>query len=257
MNMRINHVKEKLNRGEACRGIWLAIPSIYSARLLASQPSDFLVIDTEHAPVGIEKLAQMTAVIADSNGPAPLVRLSQASSENIKQALDAGAYGIIAPMINTREEADQVVRWTKFPPEGQRSYGSPYPGLAFDVSGSEYLNLANQQILTAIQIESQAALNNLDETFAAPGLDLVFIGPIDLSISLGLEPLPENTHPIFLEALEEIKQAALTHHLPMGIYCTNGKAAAQRIEEGFLLVNVATDVNLLKNGFLDELSDST
>ncbi len=254
--MRSNRVKEKLGRGEVCRGIWLAIPSTHYARLLAFQPVDWLVIDAEHAPVGTERLAQMTAAIIEANGPAPLVRLSQASSENIKQALDGGAFGVIAPMINSREEVEKVVGWSKFPPEGQRSYGSPYPELAFDASSIEYLRQANQQILTMVQVESQAALGNLDAMFSVPGLDLAFVGPIDLSLSLGLDPLPENTHPIFLEALEEIKRAAQAHHLPLGIYCSNGKAAAQRIHEGFLLVNVTSDVNLLKNGVPAELDDS-
>src|ERR1700690_3657996 len=101
--MRNNLLKAKLARREACRGIWLGVPSAHSARLLARQPVDWLVIDAEHAPVGIETQAQMAAAIIEANGPAPLVRLSQASTENIKLALDAGAYGIIAPMINTPE----------------------------------------------------------------------------------------------------------------------------------------------------------
>jgi 2-keto-3-deoxy-L-rhamnonate aldolase RhmA len=254
--MRNNNLKEKLGRGEACRGIWLGLPSAYSARLLARLPFDWMAVDAEHAPVGRETLAHMVASIAEANGPAPLVRISQATTENIKQALDAGAYGIIAPMMNTAEEVERVVAWSKFPPAGQRSYGSDYAGLAFDLSKPDYLRQANEQTLTMIQVESQAALGNLDAMFAVPGVDLVFIGPVDLAISLGLDPLPENPHPIFLEALGEIQRAARAHHLPLGIYCSNGKAAAERIRQGFLLVNVAGDVNLLQQGALAELGAS-
>lgn len=254
--MRNNLLKEKLARGEACRGIWLGLPSAQSARLLARLPVDWLVIDSEHAPIGVETQAQMVASIAEANGPAPLVRISQSSTENIKQALDAGAYGVIAPMINTREEVERVVAWSKFPPAGQRSFGSAYAGLAFNLSMPDYLHQANEQTLTIIQVESQTALNNLDDMFAVPGVDLAFVGPVDLSISLGLDPLPENPHPIFLEALQEIQRAALAHHLPLGIYCSNGKAAAERIRQGFLLVNIASDVNLLQRGLLAELEAS-
>ena len=254
--MRTNPIKSKLANGEACRGVWLGLPSPFSARLLARLPVDWLIIDAEHAPVDAPTLAQMVAAIAETSGPAPFVRVAQASVENMKRALDAGAYGILAPMINTREEAEQVVAWSKFPPEGQRSFGSAYAGLAFDVSMVEYLRAANEQIVVAIQIESQAALANLDEIFSVKGIDLAFVGPVDLSISLGLDPLPENPHPLFQEALADILETAHRHHLPLGIYCSNGKAAASRIAQGFQFVNITSDLNSLSKNVLAELEAS-
>ncbi len=254
--MRANLLKAKLQRGEACRGIWLGLPSIHSARLLARLPVDWLLVDAEHAPIGVELLAGMTAAIAEAGGPAPLVRISQSSTENVKLALDAGAYGIIAPMMNTREEVECFVAWTKFPPAGQRSFGSDYAPLAFDQSKADYLRQANDQTLCIIQVESQAALGNLDAMFSVPGVDLAFVGPFDLAISLGLDPYSEEPHPIFLEALSEIQRAAQAHRLPLGIYCSNGKAAAERIRQGFLLVNVAGDVSLLQRGVQAELEAS-
>jgi 4-hydroxy-2-oxoheptanedioate aldolase len=254
--MRTNPVKRKLANGEACRGVWLGIPSPFSARLLARLPIDWLLIDAEHAPVDAPTLAQMVAAIAETGGPAPFVRVAQASVENIKRALDSGAYGVIAPMINTREEAEQVTAWSKFPPEGQRSFGSAYAGLSFDISMGEYLRTANEQVVLGIQIESQAALGNLDEIFSVEGIDLAFVGPIDLSISLGLDPLPENPHPVFQQALTKIIDAAKRHHLPLGIYCSNGKAAAARIAQGFQFVNITSDVGSLSKNVLAELEAS-
>ena len=255
--MRNNLLKTKLARGEPCRGIWLGLPSAHSARLLARSPVDWLAIDAEHSPIGVETQAQMVTAIAEAGGPAPLVRIAQASVENIKQALDAGAYGVITTMVNTPEEAERVVAWSKYPPAGQRSFGSAYAGLAFDLSMPDYLRQANQQTLTIIQVESQAALGNLDDLFAVPGVDLAFVGPVDLAISLGIDPLPaENPHPVFLEAIREIQRAAQAHHLPLGIYCTSGKAAAERIRQGFLMVNVANDVELLKRGGSAEMEAS-
>jgi 4-hydroxy-2-oxoheptanedioate aldolase len=254
--MQTNRLKAKLARGEVCRGIWLSLPSAHSARLLARQSVDWLLVDAEHAPIGVESMAPMVAAIAEARGPAPLVRVAQASVENIKLALDTGAFGVIAPMINTADEARRVVTWSKFPPTGQRSFGSPYAGLSYEMSMPEYQRQANQETLTIIQVESQAALNNLDALFAVPGVDLAFVGPVDLSISLGLDPLPENPHPMFIEALTEIQRAAQAHQLPLGIYCSSGKAAAERIRQGFLLVNVANDVSLLQRGVQAELEAS-
>jgi 4-hydroxy-2-oxoheptanedioate aldolase len=254
--VRTNPVKTKLANNEACRGIWLGLPSPFSARLLARLPIDWLMIDAEHAPIDAPTLAQMVAAIAETSGPAPFVRVAQASVENMKRALDSGAYGVIAPMINTREEAEQVVAWSKFPPEGQRSFGSAYAGLTFDISMAEYLRAANEQVVIGIQIESRAALGNLDEIFSVKGLDMAFVGPIDLSISLGLDPLPENPHPVFQQALADILEAARRHHMPLGIYCSNGKAAAARIAQGFQFVNITSDVGSLSKNVLAELEAS-
>jgi len=217
---------------------------------------DWLTVDTEHAPTDPNTLAQMVAVIADSRGPLPFVRLAQSSVETIKRAFDSGASGIIIPMINTRAEAEQAVVWAKFPPQGQRSFGSYYAAISFGQSMPEYLREANQQTMVCVQIESQAALGNLDAIFDTPGVDLAFVGPIDLSVSLGLDPIPENTHPIFQEALQEIMRAAKAHHMPLGIFCSNGKAAAERIRQGFLFVNVAGDTRVLIQGVQAELDAS-
>lgn len=243
--MKINLVKKQLARGEPSRGIWLGLPSPYSARLLARLPVDWLLIDAEHAPIEVNTLTQMVAAIAEANGPAPLVRVPQASVENLKQALDAGAYGFLAPMINSAEEAEQVVRWSKFPPQGERSFGSAYASLSLDLSMAEYLRAANAETLCMVQIESKTALDNLDAIFEVAGVDMAFVGPVDLSISLGLEPLAENPHPLFKEAIDRILHTARAHHLPLGIYCSTGKAAADRIRQGFQFVNIASDISSL------------
>src|SRR5512140_3492209 len=160
--MKTNSLKRLLISGQPARGIWLGIPSPFSARLLARLPLDWLVIDAEHAPIDPSTLALMVAAIADANGPSPLVRLAQSTVENVKKALDTGAHGIIAPMINTAEEAAQVVAWSRFPPQGVRSFGSFYAGLAFGQSMGEYLHANNQQIIVGIQIESETAVANID-----------------------------------------------------------------------------------------------
>jgi len=254
--MKTNRLKQQLASEQPCRGLWLGVPSPYSARLLARLGLDWLLIDAEHAPLDAGTLTQMVAAIAEADGPAPLVRIPQASLENVKQALDAGAYGVLAPMINSAEEARQVVRWSKFPPLGERSFGSAYAGLSMDLSMSEYLRSANSEILCMIQIESQTALENLDSIFGVVGVDLAFVGPVDLSISLGLDPLAENPHPRFQEAIERILRTGRAYHKPLGIYCSNGKAAADRIRQGFQFVNLTSDISSLTHGVETERTAS-
>lgn len=254
--MNTNQVKHQLAHGEPSRGIWLGLPSPYSARLLARLPVDWLLIDAEHAPIDVNTLTQMVAAIAEARGPAPLVRVPQASVENMKQALDAGAFGVLVPMINSRDEAEKAVRWSKFPPEGERSFGSAYAGLSLNLSMPEYLRAANAETLCMVQIESKTALDHLEAIFGVAGVDMAFVGPVDLSISLGLEPLPENPHPLFKEAIDLILSTAHAHHLPLGIYCSSGKAAADRIRQGFQFVNITSDVNSLIHNAEAELKAS-
>jgi 4-hydroxy-2-oxoheptanedioate aldolase len=254
--MKKNLLKDLLITGQAARGVWLGIPSPFSARLLARLPLDWLVIDEEHSPLNPETLALMVAAIADANGPAPLVRLAQASVENIKKALDAGASGIIAPMINTPAEAEQVVAWARFPPQGLRSFGSAYAGLAWDQSMAEFLQNANEQTIVGIQIESEIALENIDAIFNVKGIDLAFIGPIDLSISLGENPFAAAPSSSLERAINIILSAAKPHRLPLGIFCANGKIADERLRQGFQFVNVTSDTGGLLRHVQAELDAS-
>ncbi|MGH4022230.1 MAG: HpcH/HpaI aldolase family protein [Pseudonocardiaceae bacterium] len=221
-------------------------------RLLARMPCDWLAVDAEHGPMDAETMTQMVAAIADAGG-APIVRVAHGNVENIKRALDAGAWGIIAPMINSRAEAEAVVAAAKFPPLGQRSFGSAWAGLTLGLSMAEYLREANSQTLVFAQIESKTALEHLAGIAGVPGIDGVFVGPVDLAISLGLEPDPENPHPVVREALDEVLRVANVHGMPAGIYCSGAPAAAERIREGFLMVNVASDVGSLLHGVRSQL----
>ncbi|TFG39300.1 MAG: 2,4-dihydroxyhept-2-ene-1,7-dioic acid aldolase, partial [Candidatus Aminicenantes bacterium] len=221
---------------------------VYSVRLLARLPLDWLAIDMEHAPTSQETMVNMVAAVSEADGPQPVVRLSQASSENIKSALDAGAAGIIAPMVNNGEDAARVVDWAKLPPIGSRSFGSPYAGLTWGQTGAENQKASNDQIMVAVQVESNIALDNLGDIFSTPHLDMVLVGPLDLSISLGLDFFSGESSPILDQALGSILAASRKHNIPVGIYCPSAEVARQRIEQGFLFVNVAHDTNILVDG---------
>jgi 4-hydroxy-2-oxoheptanedioate aldolase len=252
--MRTNHVKAKLRAGEAAYGAWLSLPSVEVARVVARLGFDWLALDAEHTAQQPNLLAQLIATIADAGGSAPLVRLPANSVEWYKWALDAGAWGVIVPMVNSRTEAEQAVRWSRYPPEGQRSFGGAFAPLGFGTTWPDYLAHANDEILVIPQIESAAALAHLDDILSVPGLDAAFVGPNDLHLSLGLAPRSESDEPAFLAALEQIKHAAQRHNLPLAMFCSSGAAAAQRVREGFAMVSVATDLGSLSAGLGGQLA---
>jgi 2-keto-3-deoxy-L-rhamnonate aldolase RhmA len=242
--MRTNHVKEKLRRGEPSPGAWLSLPGVHVTRIMARLGFDWLVVDMEHSAQHAVLMADMVATIVDAGTSAPFVRIPANSVEWFKWALDAGAWGVVVPMVNTREEAQRAVECAKYPPGGNRSIGGIFGPYGFGIASlSDYTRLANDQILLAIQIESAAALANLDDILSVPGIDVAFVGPNDLHAQLGLPPSTEGTEPEFVDALERIKAAARRHHVAMGIFSSNGEAAAARAQQGFTMISVTSDIN--------------
>ena len=146
--------------------------------------------------------------------------------------VDAGAAGIIAPMVNTAEDAAKVVPLAKLPPIGLRSFGSSYAGLTWNQSMGENQKASNDQVMAAVQIESKTALDNLDDIFGTPHLDMALVGPLDLSLSLGVDFFSGQPSPILDEALETILAAGRKYHLPLGIYCPNSRGRAQAHRSG-------------------------
>ncbi len=244
--MRTNHVKEKLRRGEPALGGWLVLPSVASARVMARLGFDWLAVDTEHSAQHAALMAEMVGAVADAGACAPLVRLPANSVEWFKWALDAGAWGVIVPMVQTREEAERAVAWAKYPPLGTRSIGGVFGPYGFGVMDwASYGPQANEQTLLAVQIESAPALENLDEILAVPGIDVAFVGPNDLHAQLGLPPSSEGAEPAFLEALERVKASARQHGVALGMFSSGGAAAAERVRQGFRMISVTTDMNSL------------
>lgn len=238
--MRENTLRTRLRDGIACKGVWLALPSPATARQLARLPADFLVVDAEHGPMGAETMIAMVFAIADGGG-VPVVRIAESTAENVKRALDAGAEAVIAPSIETVAQTEALVAAAKFPPLGKRSFGSAWAPLAFGTTMPGYLTVANEQTLVFAQIETAAGLAAVDEIAAVPGLDGLFVGPVDLCISLGLLP-PAPEHPALAEPLAAVLAAAKRNGLPAGIFCSSARAALARVDAGFRFVNVASDV---------------
>lgn len=242
--MRTNQVKEKLKHGEPVLGAWLSLPSVPSARIMARLGFDWLVVDMEHSAQNPVLMGDMVATIADAGTCAPIVRVPTNSVEWFKWALDAGAWGVVVPMVNTREEAQRAVEFSKYPPLGTRSIGGAFGPYGFGITDwPDYARTANNEIIVIVQIESALALENLGSILSVPGIDVAFVGPNDLHAQLGLTPSSDGAEPEFMDALERIKAGARQHHVALGIFSSNGEAAAERVRQGFQMISVTTDVS--------------
>src|SRR5260370_34403375 len=242
--MRTNQVKEKLKRGEVALGAWLSLPGVPSARIMARVGFDWLVVDMEHTAHNAVLMVDMVATIADAGTSAPIVRVPGNSVEWYKWALDAGAWGIIVPMVNTGEEAQRAVEYAKYPPRGTRSIGGAFGPYGFGISNwPDYLHMASDETLVVGHIESTRALENLDDILSVPSIDVAIVGPNDLHAQLGLTPSTEGAEPEFADALERIKVSAGKYHVALGIFSGNGEAAVERIRQGFHMISVTTDIS--------------
>jgi 4-hydroxy-2-oxoheptanedioate aldolase len=213
---------------------------------------DWLVVDSEHTAVNIETVAQM--MIAMASAPvAPMVRIPWLNGENIKRVLDAGAWGIVVPQVTTMQEAEDAVRWTKYPPIGERSVGGGRCTASFDTTKDEYVARANDEILVVVQIEHIKAVENADEILAVPGIDACFIGPNDLSASLGLKPEMEPKDPSYTAAVRHVLETAKKQGVAPGIHVRSAEAANRRIAEGFQFIALSSDLNLMLAAAQSEL----
>jgi len=202
---------------------------------------DWLVLDTEHSPIDLTTAVHCLQAISTTS-TSPMVRVAWNDPILIKRALDAGAYGLVVPMVNTREEAERAVRATRYPPQGDRSVGGVRPRL---YGGADYVEHANEEILLVVQIEHIEAVRNAREILSTPGVDAYFVGPNDLASSMGLQGTPFLQDPRFQEALASVLRVARELGVPAGIHTYDAAAARQRIEEGYQFIALSSDWRLL------------
>jgi len=250
--MRENGVKRRLRDGQSSVGSWLSLPCPEGAGFLSQLGFDWLTVDTEHQPIDIRTAAQMFAAVA-AGGSVPLARVPWNTGEAIKRVLDCGAWGIVVPMVNSREEAEAAVAAAKYPPAGTRSVGGSLHAPSFGTEAATYYQRANDEILVVIQAESVAAVENAEAILSVPGIDAVFIGPNDLLASMGRTPAMETNEPEFVQALERIRRTAERHGVAPGIHVADAEAANRRLREGFRFIAVASDLRFMLAGGRKEL----
>ena len=242
--MRENRLRTLWKSGGAAVNGWLTLPSSFSAETMAHQGWHTLTIDMQHGMIDDAALVPMLQAISTTD-TVPIVRVPWLEPGILMRALDAGAYGVICPMVNTREDAQKLVAYTHYPPRGTRSFG---PLRAVLYAGVDYVQHANDTIVTFAMIETAEALDNLDGILSVEGLDAIYIGPSDLSLALGCTPTFDDLEPKAFEAVEHILARAKAHGVVAGIHNGTPAAAIKRIAKGFQFVTISSDARLMADG---------
>lgn len=232
--------------------MWCGIPGAFGVELIAGLDLDYVCVDQQHGVIGYDSMVEMIRAV-EATGAAPFVRVPQNEPWMVMRALDAGALGVIVPMVNNADDARRAVSACRFPPDGTRSYG---PIRAANVVGSgDPKNLADEALCIA-QIETREGLDNAGEICAAPGLDGVYIGPADLALSLGIELGGADEAPRHIEAVELIRKACEENGIASGIHTTSGEAARECAERGFTMINAGVDYIMLPAAALREMDEA-
>ena len=238
---------ERLKGGTPLFTAWCGLPDPSIAGTLAREDFDAVTLDTQHGSIDFAASLQAIPLIAAAGKPA-LVRIPVGDFACASRYLDAGVSGIIAPMINTVEDARRLAAFTKFPPVGERSWGA-YGALALTgLEPGEYLRTANSLAVSFAMVETREALAIIDDILAVPGIDGVFIGPSDLSIALsggkGVDPTSAEVDKALDHALARVKAAGKI----AAIYAVSGVRAAELSAKGFHMVAIGSDMSMLRAG---------
>ena len=242
--MRENRLRTLWQNDQAAVNGWLAIGNGFSAEVMAHQGWDTLTIDLQHGVIDYTAMVAMLQAIS-TTATVPIVRVPWLEPGIIMKSLDAGAYGLICPMVNSREDAQKFVAWTNYAPQGTRSFG---PIRALLYGGADYAVQANDTVVRFAMIETAQALDNLDAILSVEGLDAVYIGPSDLSLALGCRPVFDDVDPPVAQAMEHILERAKAHGVQAGVHNGIAEGALARIAKGFRFVTVGSDARLMAAG---------
>ncbi len=242
--MRENRLRALWKQGQAAVNGWLAVPNAFSAEVMAHQGWDSLTIDLQHGVIDYAQMLTMLQAIS-TTPTVPIVRVPWLEPGIIMKSLDAGAYGVICPMVNTREDCQRLLSYTRYAPRGTRSFG---PIRALLYGGADYPQHANDTVVTFAMIETAQALDNLDAILSVEGLDAIYIGPSDLSLALGCRPVFDDVDPKAAQAIDHILERAKAHGVKAGIHHGLPDVARARIAKGFRFVTVSSDARMLAQG---------
>src|SRR5256885_11953581 len=240
-------LREVLKGGEAGLGGWCVVPGSFSAEIMAGAGFDWMCIDIQQGLMGEQDMVGMLQGVATTAVPA-MVRVPWNDPGWIMKALDAGASGVIVPMVNSPEEAAAAAGACRYPPEGYRSWGPTRVSLAVSDYGPE---LANRSVIFAVMVETVSALDRLDEIIAVKGVDAVFIGPSDFAVSMGFPP--RSDEPEHRRRLEAVPAVCRRHGVIAGIACGSGELAARWKQAGYTMLALPSDMVLLRRGAAEML----
>lgn len=242
--MAANPIKAALKKRPVLLNGWISLGSPLVVEMLGGTGWDLVTIDLQH---GIGGDAEMNACLtaARAAGLPALVRVAHNEVGRITRVLDAGADGVICPMINNRKEAEALVLAAKYPPVGGRSFGAYRAGF---LTGGDYFAEANGATICCAQIETAEAMENLDAILSTPGIDMILVGPFDLSISLSGGKMPDTGSPASAKAHDRILERCRHHKVIPAMYCAGPDAAAPLIAKGWQMVTLGCDAEWLLEG---------
>lgn len=242
-NVDANKLRTSWSVGEATTNAWLSVPHVVIAEAMATQPWNSITLDMHHGFIDLPDVVNILAALGGcANAPVPFVRVPWNDPGVLYRVLDAGARGVICPMINTKEDAESLVKATKYPPMGQRSFGPIRPMMK---EGAMYVAKANASCLTFAQIETRQAMENLNSIVSTKGLDGIYVGPSDLAFDHGMIPEFDSQNPNLLKLLERILESAKKFGLVAAMHCATPAYAKKMIEMGFDMVTIGSDIGFL------------
>ena len=248
-----NPVRKTLLSGGVAVGCSLGLGSPNLCELASHIGFEWIIVETEHNALDISKTEHM--LMAMSGGESvPMVRLPSGGQEHIQRALDIGAMGMLLPMISNRAQAEAVVSASRYPPHGIRGFG-PFRASHYMLQGREYFEAANENILIAVIIETAEAVRNLDEIAAVDGIDVLYLGPFDMCLSMGLDPYKQ-PHPEIGTATEQLLAACKRHGKAAGTTITDPAQFQEKVDQGFRMIGYA-DYLMFANAAREALKQST
>ena len=242
--MKQNPVKRQLAAGQPSFGTWLSLGSIFAARFMTRVGFDWLTVDLEHSPIDWETAGLMFGAIADAGG-VPLARVPRGDHDHIKRVLDAGAMGVVAPMVNTVEEARAIIAAAKYPPVGNRSVGGSLHALNFAATAGDYYARANDEILVILQTESPIGVANAAEMYALPGVDAIFVGPNDLAANMRKPDGSEASKDEFEATMQRILATGKRVRTPVGLHTQSAEEALRRASEGWQFIAIGSELRMM------------
>lgn len=245
-------MRNRIGRGETTFGTWILTGSTVAVDVLSNLGFDWLTFDMEHSPISIETAASMIQVLNRSR-IAPIVRIAQIEQAGPKHALDAGAKGIIAPLVNTVADAERVVTFCKYPPAGVRGVAGTKAS-RYGLDFRSYIRKANEDSIVVVQIETSQAIKNVGEIVSVKGVDVAFVGPSDLTVNLGL--FDDRSNVKVLDAMKEVVKACNDAGKTAGVFASSLEEAELAVRRGFRFISLGSDVDHLIRGarsFLDTL----
>lgn len=245
-------LKKKFAEGKVTLGSWATIGHPDVTDLMSKLGFDWLVLDTEHAPLGRETVSRMIQAMDDET-TCPLVRVGAIDQYMVKSALDMGAHGVLCPLVNSGQEAKTAASYMKYPPAGIRGV-APRKAADYGLSFAEYLRKANDMTTLVVQIETREALDNIDEILSVKDVDVAFMGPTDLTVSLGL--FDDRTNPKVIEAMKTVIKSCESHGKVPGVLAASPDEAKRDASLGFRFLALGSDTRFLVGGtkpFLDAI----